>query len=108
MSYPVAVAEILEHHSGNTPMHYREIARKAHVLGLVQATGRTSETNVNVALHKSTQFYSVGGGYYGLSKWKSAPSTAHLLAQIIELEEQEESKDSDAGVEESDSLCQDI
>ena len=69
MSYNKAVLEVLEHHSSGNPMHYRDIARKAFVLGFVSSHSKTTETNTNVALNKSSLFSPVGGGYYALSKW---------------------------------------
>ena len=50
-------------------MHYRDVARKASMLGLMHASGHAAESNINVALNKSPFFSPMGGGYYALAKW---------------------------------------
>eukprot|EP00048_Salpingoeca_helianthica_P025118 m.37854 g.37854 ORF g.37854 m.37854 type:complete len:493 (+) comp9882_c0_seq1:12-1490(+) len=71
--YPAAAQTVLDNLGSHTPMHYRDITRKAMEQGLIKPLGRTPENTMHGQLNKSDIFTPMGRGLFGLAKWGLTP-----------------------------------
>ncbi|MDP8976126.1 MAG: HTH domain-containing protein [Actinomycetota bacterium] len=72
-----AAVEVLRHHGGGRPMHYRQITEMAIESALITPQGLTPEASMNAAITteisrreaagEAQRFVSYGRGFYGLS-----------------------------------------
>jgi HB1/ASXL restriction endonuclease-like protein with HTH domain len=79
LSFTDAAEQVLEHHAGGQPMHYRAITAQAIALGLLASHGRTPEATMynQIAREISRQrahaggsrFVKYTGGLVGLTRW---------------------------------------
>jgi restriction system protein len=85
-SFSDAAEEILEHHAGRKPMHYRALTEKALELGLVRTQGQTPEATLNAQIAadierrsrrgEAQRFVRLGQGLVGLAKWTEGDGLA--------------------------------
>lgn len=64
--YPLAAQHVLRHYSNGTPMHYRDITKKAIELAMIKPQGRTPENTMHGQLNKCDWFVPDGRGLYRL------------------------------------------
>jgi restriction system protein len=86
MTFLDAAHEILK--QADQPLHYREIARRALELGLIESKGKTPEATMNAQLATNIKrvagsgppspFVRIGRGIFGLREWGQAMPTASI------------------------------
>jgi restriction system protein len=91
LSFTDAAEQVLKQFSGNKPMHYREITRKALELGLIKTKGVTPEATLYSQIlseirrqtlrGKTPRFVMQKGGLVGLSRWQPIEAIG-LVSQI--------------------------
>ncbi len=80
-SFTDAAEQVLAHHAGGRPMHYRDITAQALALGLLASRGRTPEATMYSQIVREisrkqasaggSRFVKYAGGVIGLARWNT-------------------------------------
>jgi hypothetical protein len=92
LSFTDAAEQVLEHHAGGQPMHYRAITAHALALGLLASHGRTPEATMYTQISREisrkrvhaggSRFVKYTGGSIGLVRWNTDPKYCNIGTKV--------------------------